>query len=286
MGSSCAASSRRSRRACPAARGGSARIRRSRFSPCCRAASRSPVQCPIRSCRKGSLRPSGAWRFRWAPQGNLRRGEAHACRSPALYAGCPSDGTLTPLDDTPLAALTRLALIALHAARLHESREFAQRDRRAEDEALSEGGAALGDEVEVLGGFDALGDGLEAELLGEPDGEAQYGLLLHIQGDARDERTIELDRVERQPGEGCEVRIARSEIVDGEAYAQLAQQGDPLANEIGVAHRDRFGDLELEARRGEMRLAHGGDDIVDEKRVLDLGRRDVDAEHDVGAAAD
>ena len=63
------------------------------------------------------------------------------------------------------------------------------------------------------------------------------------------ERAIDLQLVERIPGEIAEVRVSRAEIVDRQRDPLLRDLIQGIHCDIGVAHGRAFGNLEHYARR-------------------------------------
>ena len=78
------------------------------------------------------------------------------------------------------------------------------------------------------------------------DGGGADGDVVAVAFDVAYERLIEFQGVDRQQLEVAERRVARAEIVDRQAHAQVAQRLE-LADAGGrVVHGNRFGDFELQ----------------------------------------
>jgi hypothetical protein len=77
------------------------------------------------------------------------------------------------------------------------------------------------------------GDGLD-------DGAGRLGLV-----QVPDERSIDLDLVERKYPEAAQTGKADAEVVHGNAYARVAQHAQDGERLLGALQQDGFGDLEL-----------------------------------------
>ena len=85
-------------------------------------------------------------------------------------------------------------------------------------------------EFELTLGLDTLGDGPQAEAVGECDHGTDQGVGLGIVADFVHETRVDLEHVERQAGEVGEIREAGTEIVQVDAVAVLLDRAE---------HRDR-----------------------------------------------
>ena len=100
--------------------------------------------------------------------------------------------------------------------------------------------------------------------------------------DRGDERTVDLDLVGFDLGQGRQRRIADAEVVDRNLRADLAQHRRDLELELAGAQQRLLGQLDHEATR----LAAGGEPVGEgahEANVARLLSGDVEAEPEVGA---
>ncbi len=77
------------------------------------------------------------------------------------------------------------------------------------------------------------------------------GLLLDVAADAADERPVDLDLVEREAAKVAERGIARTEVVHGDARAEVAQRAERVENRVRPVEEQRFRDFEFETLRRE-----------------------------------
>src|SRR5262249_27458757 len=145
----------------------------------------------------------------------------------------------------------------------------------SEKVTLDQIAARGGEERELLGRLDALGDDLEAEVMAERDDRAGDQRALAIDVDLVDERAVDLERVDLEAAEVGERRVAGAEVVDRDAHALGAQRADHRLHLRGVAHQHALGELELEAAPGKAVVAEAVRDAVDQSGPLELARRQV-----------
>src|SRR5207344_165903 len=72
---------------------------------------------------------------------------------------------------------------------------------------------------ELLRRLDALGHRLEPERAAQADDGAHDRGISTVRGQARDERAVDLEHVDREALEIAQARVARAEVVDGEPDA-------------------------------------------------------------------
>src|SRR5689334_20899091 len=74
----------------------------------------------------------------------------------------------------------------------------ARRHRPAEQEALAELAAEIGQDLGLLAGLDALGDDHDAEIVAEPDDAAHQLEVALALGHPADEELVDLEDVDRE----------------------------------------------------------------------------------------
>ena len=95
--------------------------------------------------------------------------------------------------------------------------------RAAEQVALATVAADLAQARQLQRGLDALGDHRQAEGVAELDDGLDDRRVLGVDAQAVDERAVDLDRLDREPLQVGERRVAGAEVVDGEVQAEAAQ---------------------------------------------------------------
>src|SRR5436190_13170684 len=97
------------------------------------------------------------------------------------------------------------------------------RERAVVVEALAEVAAELLQPLRLLARFDALGDDLEAQGLGEADDRTWHPLVGRSGADPLDQRTSDLEDVERSAAERIERRWQDAGLVQGDAEVELKE---------------------------------------------------------------
>ena len=118
--------------------------------------------------------------------------------------------------------------------------------------------------------FDAFGDGLELQRVGELHDGAHETAALVVAGDVVDELLVDLQDVDRELGEGGERRVTGAEVVDRDAHAGAAERVERRDDATGLAGEHRLGDLEGERGRVEPGLVERVGDVFAEARVGEL----------------
>ena len=118
--------------------------------------------------------------------------------------------------------------------------------------------------------LDAFGDRLDRQRLAELHEHVHERLGLGRFADAGDERTIDLQHVDREPAQVRERRVAGAEVVDRDPHAERLELGEPSRGVVGVAHGDALGDLERQAARFEPGRCERLVDVDDERVVVEL----------------
>jgi hypothetical protein len=101
----------------------------------------------------------------------------------------------------------------------------------------------------LLPGLHALGNHLEAQLVGHGDDGLGEGPVAPVGGQVLDEALVDLDDVDvelLQVGQG---RIAGAEIVDGDLDAGGAEVAQALGHLGPLVEQQAFGDLDDQAHR-------------------------------------
>src|SRR5262249_51839112 len=137
--------------------------------------------------------------------------------------------------------------------------------------------AAVGPQkVELPFGFDTFGDHLEAHAVGEIDNGDSQRRIVRVADRLTYESPFDLERVERETLQVRQAGIARAEVVHREPHAQGLQLARHLQGFLGIAHEQRFGDLELDQFRRDFRFAQYLLDHDYQILVLKLQRRQID----------
>src|SRR6185437_14986627 len=152
------------------------------------------------------------------------------------------------------------------------------RDGASVEPALRLGAAVTFERGADLLGLDALGADRNVERVAEAgDGVDDLGRALALD-DGGDEALVDLDPVERQAVDLGEARVAGTEIVERDADTDVLEALDDGEDLLAVLEQRAFGDLDLEPVGGE---AGGGEqlqNLLGERGIAELDRRDVDRE--------
>src|SRR5680860_192826 len=123
------------------------------------------------------------------------------------------------------------------------------RHTRREEEPLRLMAAQAHERAELLFRLDALCDHREAEGTPEADNTGDDGRVFRIVAQPVDERAVDLHRVDREPFEIPQRRIAGAEIVHAERDPELLEPGQRLQRGPGVIEQHTLGDLEAQVLR-------------------------------------
>ena len=104
-------------------------------------------------------------------------------------------------------------------------------------------------------GLDALGHHLDLQRVGERDDGRDDGALVAVGGQLGDEAAVDLHLVHREAAQVGKARVAGAEVVDRDRHADLLQALQRAQRDVGLLHRGRLGDLELEQARRQAGLA-------------------------------
>ena len=130
----------------------------------------------------------------------------------------------------------------------------------------------------LAGVLDALGQRREPEVLRHGDDRAHDAVVAAVLEHVAHEGAVDLQRVHREALEIRQGRIARAEVVDGEREACFHQRLHDVHGTARVAHHARFGELDLEARRGQCRTLDDRQRPLGKVLFVDLVRGDVDGD--------
>src|SRR5215207_5686065 len=126
-----------------------------------------------------------------------------------------------------------------------ESGDFLRGHRSAEEEALAELAAALEHELALLLRLDSLGEGVEAQAVGELDHRRHKHGGVQIVRKTAYEGSIDLQRGDVHLAESSERGVTSAEIVDRELEASLVDLGQYGSHGApALLHDRRFSDLD------------------------------------------
>ena len=149
---------------------------------------------------------------------------------------------------------------------VEQSGEVGGRNRPAEVVALNFVAAFRLEEGKLLGRLDPLGARPHAERASEADHRAHDGVGLAPGLESADEGAVDLDRVERELLQVAETRVARAEIIHGDAHAEFAELAESAERRLHVGEENALGDLELQPVRLEAGILQHAADEADEDR--------------------
>ena len=99
-------------------------------------------------------------------------------------------------------------------------------------------------------------------------------------GEIFDERSVDLELVERKASEIAQARISRAEVVQGDADAEVAKLVQRRLRRFGLGEKHGLGDFEFEPLGGEAGVGERADHGVDEIERAELDRRQIDGDRD------
>lgn len=85
-----------------------------------------------------------------------------------------------------------------------------------------------------------------------------------------------LQRVDGEAVEVAERRLSRAEVVDVDLHTQRPDAGDSGRGDLGLLHHGRLRDLDVEPGGVDRRGFEDPPDLVDEARLQELLRRQID----------
>ena len=118
-----------------------------------------------------------------------------------------------------------------------------------EQEALAAVAVLVLQEAQLVLALDALGERLDRHRLAELHERADQRLAFGALRQARDERAVDLQRVDRKLLQMGERGVAGAEVVDRDADPELLDGAQPADRLLGVAHDRRLGDLKRQRAR-------------------------------------
>src|SRR5688572_2747630 len=162
----------------------------------------------------------------------------------------------------------------LSAALDHQRADLLGFDQRAEVVPLAVLAVVSRQERHLSFRLDAVGHGVERQPMCDRQDRAAHDLPVFVRFEVRDERTVDLQHVERKLPKVLEARIPGAELVDSEPHAELLQGAQAVARAVRVLNQSALGELELdEAGIDGMRLQHGS------QRIREIGLVEVHRGH-------
>ena len=140
--------------------------------------------------------------------------------------------------------------------------------------------------IELLLGFNTLGDDLHAEGVAEVNHGFENRSLTAIRGSCGDELGRDFDDVDGETGQVVEGREAGAEVIDGDAYPAGGHALKDGRGDFRIAVQSSLGDLEEEARRIDRIGEEGLFQLGDHLRVVELALGEVEREGEVEIGSD
>src|SRR5258708_4014180 len=132
---------------------------------------------------------------------------------------------------------------------VQEALEGDRAQRSAEQETLDFVATVGVQEFELGHGFYALGDDFEFHVVRHRDDAARNRRVVAIVRQVADERTVDLDAIDREALEIGQRSRTRAEIVDRDAHAGIAPRLQQLDRSLCAPHHHAFGNLEFHVLR-------------------------------------
>ena len=165
-------------------------------------------------------------------------------------------------------------------------RRILQEERLGEVVALRIADAGGGLQIgQLLEGLDTLGDDGHAQRMAERFDRPQDALAARPLVNGRDERPVDLDLIGGDIRQRAQRRVAGSEVVDGNANADLAQHGEHQRLELVLGDERVLGQLQHDAV-GAFAPLQLVDDGAHEGQIARLFCGDVDADGRVPVRTD
>lgn len=137
-------------------------------------------------------------------------------------------------------------------------------------------GTQTNEYVLFLLGFHAFGDNEDVIFVRVSDDMAEEALVARIRVDSANVFHVDLDVVRREIDHAGEVRIIRSEIVDGDLAAERFKFMGDSDHEFALGRVDSFEDFEDDPRRADSGLQKGILNEIHEREVGNVVRGEVD----------
>src|SRR3954469_6844686 len=208
------------------------------------------------------MRPSSSGKTRSARSLSARRSARASVSSCATPSRTSSPGPMAATSSPSIRTAARATRCtsarmargypALRERDLRLGQPVAQRRRLAEVEALGVVDAHAPQQRRRLAVADVLGHRALAEPARDVDDRLDDELVGPVDGRVADELAVDLQVVERQVLEVVERAEARTEVVEGEAAAEVGQAGREVLGARDVGDRDRLGDLEDDLARADL----------------------------------
>ena len=136
--------------------------------------------------------------------------------------------------------------------------------RLAEVIALDFIAIIVAQEGKLLGGFNALGDDAEIELLPQGNHGGSHGPVAFTAGKIVDERLVNFQSGNGEGFQRVEAGITGAEVINGELNTQALQFLHGLHGLVHILHDKALGDFELQIFGRQSAFAQGVDDAADQ----------------------
>ena len=153
--------------------------------------------------------------------------------------------------------------------------ELFRRNRIAGEIPLEFVAALRAQEFKLFLAFHAFGQRGELQGFREVDDGDRDGPVVGIGTQVVDERTVDLEFVDRIALQIAQRRIAGAEIVDRDFHAERAQSRQRGTHDL-LVHQQAFGQFEFQVAAFEAGLLQHAFHIGHQFAAMELGRRDVD----------
>src|SRR5262249_25547824 len=147
--------------------------------------------------------------------------------------------------------------------------------RSREQKALEKIAAQFPEQLLMFRGLDALHRHAKAARLRERNDAAEQLPPLFV---SRQEASVDLHDIAQQTLKILEIRVSRAEIVQPPLHADAAKRTQPAGDLVRLLDDRAFRELEDKPRRRKPALAEDARDGVDQRRVTQVQRRQVDAD--------
>src|SRR4029079_3830169 len=121
-----------------------------------------------------------------------------------------------------------------------------RRARPGKQKALALVAMMLAQEIQLGGGLNALGEHAQAERVRHRDDRLRDRCVAPAGGGAHHERAVDLQAIDRQPGQITQARVPRAEVVDRDLHAERLELFQDCDRTVPILDQHALGQLELE----------------------------------------
>src|SRR5690606_37117473 len=154
--------------------------------------------------------------------------------------------------------------------------QILDRNRTTDQIALGQIAPVSPQEIQLILGLHTLCDNLNSEVMGKIDHSASNHRVIMALSDISDERSVNLQHVDREIAQVPERRVAHAKIIDRQMGSQLVQLGKLVAVVLDVLDENLLRKFELQLTGVDILAGQGVAHVVDEGNVVQFPARQID----------